>query len=144
MSSIAFTRGTVKNAACHARSQLAELCSGAQQVSQIQAPGHHRESTGGVARPLIGWPIPAEFDPILIRIPQIERLAHPVIGGSVQSNAGGVEPPQGVGQGRPGGIKNRCVKKSGGAAGGRGPARTLPCVQTDVIVVTPGGNEGGL
>jgi hypothetical protein len=72
---------------------------------------------------------------VLVGITQVKRLAHAVVGGPVEANAGLVYTPEGVGQCRPGGVQNRHVVQPRRAWWRWGTPATFPRIQPDVVVV---------
>ena len=66
--------------------------------------GEHREFALCSARPLIPWPVPIQFDAVLIRIAQIKRFAQTVIGCAVERDVGRDQSAQRIGEFGAGGI----------------------------------------
>jgi hypothetical protein len=61
------------------------------QILEIQRACHHGELAVGSARPLFGGTVPVKFDAIAVRVAEIECLAHAVICGTLERNAGAGE-----------------------------------------------------
>jgi hypothetical protein len=64
-----------------------------EEVTEIQRASMHLEFTLPVPWPLFLRPIPIELNPVVVRIPQVQRLAHSMICGSLQRYAGRAQPP---------------------------------------------------
>jgi hypothetical protein len=90
------------------------------------------------------WPIAIQFHAVAVRIAQVERLAHPVIGRALQPYARRNQPPQCIRQRRPIGINDSVMIEPGGAIGRRRAAQAFPCIQGNVMVITTGGEECSL
>jgi|GEM_PF-4357387 len=112
-----------------------QLSSSNQQGLQIQRPREHRQSAIRIHWPLVLRPIPIQLDAILIRIAQIQRLAHLMIRRAVERDACGFEPSQGISRIRTLRVEDRRVEKPGGARGGWLAAEAFPGVQTDVVMI---------
>ena len=82
-----------------------------QQLMQIEPPREHRQLPFGRARPGLLRTIPIKLHAVVVGVPQVQRLADPVIGGAVQLDFRIDQPPQGVRERGAGGIKNRQVVK---------------------------------
>jgi hypothetical protein len=67
-----------------------------------------------------------------------------MIGRAIQFDICFHEPAQRIGECGTRGIKNRGVIESGAAAGWRGATETFPRIQSNVMMVTSGGNKRGL
>ena len=104
----------------------------------------HGQSAIGGAGPLLGRAVPVEFHAVLVRIAKIQGFADTVIRGPVEMDASALKPPQGVGQGGPGGVTEGEMEETGRAAEGRLTALAIPRVQADVMVVASSADEGGL
>ena len=63
---------------------------------QIESFGKHGERAIGVAGPLLTRAVPIELEPVPIRIPQVNRLAHPVIRRAIDPNPVRQQPAQGA------------------------------------------------
>lgn len=94
--------------------------------------------------PFFTWPVPVKFNAVVVRIPQIKRLADAVVGRAFQWNVGSHQPAKRISESCACRIENRRVIKAGGSARRRRPAQTLPRVETEVVVISASGNEGGL
>jgi len=124
------------------------VCSGqlgeGQEIVEVEREGHHREVAPGVLRPLRRVAVPVELNPVAIRVVEIERLAHPVIGGAAERHPVADEAAKSVGQLLAPGVEDRDVVEPGRAGGGPVAAAALPGVEPDVMVVAPGGEKGSL
>ncbi len=104
----------------------------------------HLERPARVARPFLARAIAIQLDPVVIRIGEIDRLTHAMIRRTMYLHAGLKQAPNGPRQILARWIANSDVIQPG-VAGGRGrPAEALPGVETDVMVIAAGGDEGGL
>src|SRR3954470_1478857 len=72
-----------------------------QKVVEIQPPREHRQLASGGARPCLGRTVPVQFNAILVRIPQVERLADTVVRSAVERNARPHHAAQSVGESSP-------------------------------------------
>ena len=61
----------------------ARLCLGEQSI-EIKRAGKHLESPIGGSRPLVRRTVPIKFDAVFVRIAQIKRFAHPVVGRAIE------------------------------------------------------------
>ena len=113
----------------------------AAQAGKIQPFGHHVERTIGVARPLRPRPVPIELESIAVGVAEIQGLADPVIGRTLEGNGGLVEPAQGVRQRGAVGVPDREVVEPGCALRWRGGTATLPRVEADVVMVAAGAQK---
>ena len=114
------------------------------QIVQIETFRDHGELALGVARPFLFRAIPVKFHAVLVRIAEIKCLAYAVVGRAIQRNLGFGQATQRVGQGCTGRIENGGVVEPR-AAGRRGRAtETFPGVQSDMVMITSGGDERGL
>ena len=69
----------------------------AQEIPEVQWVSEHLHLALFIARPLVLGAIPIQFDPVPIRISQIQRLADPVVGRSIELQPGRAHPAQRVG-----------------------------------------------
>jgi hypothetical protein len=69
-----------------------------QQPFEIERPGEHGELAVGAPRPFGHRSIAVKFHAVPVGIAEVKRLADPVVGGSVEGDAGFPQPPQGIGQ----------------------------------------------
>jgi len=60
--------------------------------------GEHLDFTLLGSRPLLRRAIPIKLNPVAVRVAQIQGLAYPVIGCSLQGNARLYQPSQRIGQ----------------------------------------------
>ena len=120
------------------------LPSSNQQRTQIQRPREHRQSAVRIHGPLLLRSIPAEFDAVLIRIAQIQRLADSVVRRAVEGDAGGLKTSQGIAQILALRIEDGCVQEAGGARGGWAAVEAFPGIQADVMMIAARRNEGRL
>jgi len=67
-----------------------------------------------------------------------------VVGGAFEGDVVVEEALEGIGECGAGGIEDRQVIEAGGSGRGRGAGLAFPGVEADVVVVTAGGDEGGL
>lgn len=88
------------------------------EIGEVEAAGEHGEAALGIARPVSLRSVPIEFDPVHVGIAQVQRLAHTMVAGAVEGDAGLVEPAQGIGQARPRWIEDGKVEQAGRAGGG--------------------------
>lgn len=130
--------------ACRSSIAAASIAGRGQQGLEIQRGGDHREFAVGGVGPVFTRAIPVEFDAVLVGIAQVEGFADAVVAGAFEGNAGVDQAPQGVGQIGAGGVEDREVEETGGARCGRVAAEAFPRVETDVVVIAAGGDEGGL
>src|SRR2546426_4308641 len=112
-----------------------------EQPFQIECPREHRQFAIPGAGPPFPRPIPVELDTVFVGISQIERLAHAVIGGAVERDAGIDQPAQRVGQCGTGGIENSQMVETSRSRRWWMAARAFPCVQPDVVMILAAGNE---
>ena len=68
------------------------------QSLHVERPRIHREAAGSVFRPLTLRPVPVQFESVAVGIPQVERLAHSVVGRTVQRHTVLDQPSQRIGQ----------------------------------------------
>ena len=59
-----------------------------EEVREVEPLGHHRQATGGVARPFLLRAVPVELDAVAVGIGEVERVADAVVGGAVELDAG--------------------------------------------------------
>jgi len=86
-------------------------------------------------RPLFLWPIPIKLHPIPIRVPQIQRLTHPMIRRPIQFDPRRHQPTQRIRQLRARRIQNRQMIQAGCARSRRPTAFTLPGIQPNMMVI---------
>src|SRR5215469_11927377 len=94
-------------------------------------------------RPLLARPVPIEFHAVLVRIAQVNSLAHSVIGRAVECDTRADHSLQRITKLGAGWVKNCQVVKSGRARRWRRAAETFPSVKTDVVMITSGRDERG-
>ncbi len=85
-----------------------------------------------------------KFDAVPIGIAQIKRFADAVIACAVERNLRHVQAAQRVGQFGACRIQNGEMIKAGCSMRWRTSARALPSVQTDVMMITAGGDKRGI
>lgn len=107
-----------------------------QQRIHIQRTGEHRKLTIGSSRPFFFRAIAVKLHAIAVRVAKINRLAHAVIGCAIEFDARSQHASQRVRQPGARRIKYRNVIQSGRAGLWRRTASTLPCIQSDVVVIT--------
>src|SRR3954451_14556824 len=105
--------------------------------------GVHSEFAFAIAWPLRLRTVAIELNSVLIGIAQVKRLAHAVIGGSIQRNPRLHHAAQRGAQCGAGGIKECEVLKAGCPWSRRRSAFALPGIESDVVVVTARGDERG-
>lgn len=84
---------------------------------EVQRLGRHPQLSLGVARPLLLRSVTVELYPILIRIPEVQRLTHPMVAGAIERHAGVEHPSQRHGQIAPRRVADSQVIEPGAAAG---------------------------
>ena len=89
------------------------------QVVQVKGAGIHSEMAIGRAGPLCLGFVPVQFDPVLIRVPQIKGLADSVITCALNWDGFGYEPAQRVRKRCASGVKNGDMVKPGSFNRGR-------------------------
>lgn len=87
--------------------------------------------------------VAVEFHAVVIRVVEVERLAHAVVGGTVEADAGLLEAAQGVCERGAVGIENGGVIESGVSGCWRAAAEAFPGVEADVVVVSARGEKRG-
>jgi hypothetical protein len=75
---------------------------------------------------------------VAVGVVQVERLAHPVVGGAVERDAGGEHAAQRVREGGAGRVEKCHVVESGGSGRRRTAPGAFPGVEPEVVMVTPG------
>src|SRR6266536_1030768 len=115
-----------------------------QQGLEVEGVGGHPQLAVGPARPLLPGAVAVELDAVAVGVVEVDRLAHPVVGGARDARARLEDPAQGVGQAPAVGIEDGVVVKPGAAGGRRGSVPALPGVEAKVMVIAAGGEEGGL
>jgi hypothetical protein len=120
------------------RLRLGQLC---QQPAQIQRSRHHCEPTIRQPRPLLHRTIPIKLHAIPIRITQIQRLAHAMIGCSLEPHSRIDQPLQSIRQLPPRRIHNRQMIKPSRSRSRRRPTRTLPRIQPNMVVIPARGKK---
>ena len=83
--------------------------------NEIERPGEHREPAIRGAGPFAFRAIPIQLDPISIGIPKIQRFTDSMVGGAIESDAGGPQAFEGIGQFRAARIKDGQMVKPGGS-----------------------------
>ena len=115
-----------------------------EEAGQVERVGEHRHAAVRRAGPLFAGSVPIKFHPVFIGVAQIKRLAHAVVGRAIKRDLRATEAAQRIGQRRTRGVENGDVVKSGRARRRRFPAEAFPGVESDVMMITAGGNERGL
>jgi hypothetical protein len=77
----------------------------------------------------------------LIGVAEVKRFTHTVITRAFERNLGREQAPERVAEPRSIGIKNSSVKQTGAAGRRWRTAETFPRVQSDVMMISPGGNK---
>lgn len=108
---------------------------------QIKRAGEHGELAVGRARPVVRVPIPIQFHAVVVRIAQVNRLAHPVIRRAFKPDARAQYAAQRIRQRRARGINNRQVVKARRSRRRRCSAQTFPGVQRNVVMVAARGKK---
>ena len=94
--------------------------------------------------PLLFRPVAVELDPVPVGIAEVDRLGDAVVGRAVDRPTGLGEPPQRVAERAPVRVADRDVIEPGRPRRRSRPAARLPGVQSEVMVVPPGRDEGRL
>ena len=102
-----------------------------------------RQRAVRVARPFFLRPVAIELDAVVVRIAQVERLADAVVARAVERDAGFDQPAERIGKRRARRVEDRDMVKAGRAGRRRRTAFALPGVQTDMVVIAAGRDEGG-
>jgi hypothetical protein len=116
---------------------------GPQQRGEIETLGGHLERSVGVARPFGARPVAVELQSVAVRIAEVEGLAHAVVACAVELNASRAQPAKRVTERGPIGVADGEVIQPGGPWRRRPAALAFPGIQPDVMVVSPGAQEGG-
>src|ERR1700674_2859939 len=95
----------------------------------------HRQFAVRVARPEFLWLVTIQFHSIIIRITQINRLAHTVVRRAFERNSRGQHSSQSCGESRTRGINDGGVIEPGRALGRRRTAKAFPSIQGNVMMV---------
>jgi hypothetical protein len=111
------------------------------QAVEVERDRHHLQATFCIARPQLGRAIAIQLDPIPVRVVEVDRFAHPVVGSAGQRHARVDTAPHSVGEAAAIRVQDRVVVEAGAARGWRRPAGALPGVETDVVVVAAGREE---
>ena len=106
-----------------------------QQNLQVKPPRIHGNPAILVPRPQLLRPVPIQLHPVLIRIAQIRRVAHSMVGRAIQPHPMPDQPLQRRTQVRPRRIQNRHVIQPRRPRRRRLPALALPRIQPNVVVV---------
>ena len=104
----------------------------------------HGELSIRRVRPCFSGTIDVQLHSIAIGITQVKRLAHAVIGSAFKPDAGSNQPPQRIRQRRAVGIDDGVMVEAGCAERRRRAVQALPCVQSNVMVITAGGKKRSL
>jgi len=83
------------------------------QALQIKHPGVHLNLPIIRPRPLVLRAVDVQFQPVAVRVGQVERLADAVIGRAIEPDLRRLQPPQGVGEGRAGRVADGDVVEAG-------------------------------
>src|SRR5437868_431962 len=67
-----------------------------EQPLQVEPAGEHGQAPVGVPRPLLRGSVPVQLDSILVRVAEVKGLAHAVVTGTVQRDAGRQHATEGV------------------------------------------------
>src|SRR5215471_9510173 len=105
-----------------------------EQRDQIERRGKHRKLAVRIARPLLARAIPIKLDAVVIRIAQIERFAHAVIGSALERNLGRHQTPQRVGECGAARIEHGQMIEPGAARRRWIAAAAFPGIEPDVMV----------
>ena len=84
------------------------------------------------------WPVPIEFDAVVVGVAQVKRFADAVVGGAFERNSCGDQPAERVGQRRARRVEDREMVEAGGAGLRRLAAAAFPSVEADVMVIAAG------
>src|SRR5713101_5561691 len=114
-----------------------------QQIVEIEPPRDHGERAVRRARPKLLRPVAIELDPVLVGVAQVERLAHAVVRGAVERNAGLDQAAERIRERGARRIEDREMIEPGGSGWRRRSAQTLPGVERDVMMIAAGRDEGG-
>src|SRR6267378_7538212 len=98
------------------------------QIVQIESSSEHLNFTLAVSGPEVLRPVPIKFDAILIRIAQVESLAHAVVARTIELDLRSQQPAKRVGQSSPCRIEDREIVKAGCTGRRRRTAATFPRV----------------
>lgn len=104
----------------------------------------HVQAAIGTVRPLFLWPVPIKLDPVVVGVAEIEGLADAVIRRSIKRNSGINHSTERGCQLRSCWIQNGDMIQPGRARWRRLAPVALPCVQSDVMVVTSRRQKRGL
>jgi hypothetical protein len=86
--------------------------------------------------------VPVKFEAILVRV--LQGFGEAVVGCAGEGVSGLLEPLENDCKVVPGGIAYCDVEEAGGVSGRGRSVLAEPDVQTDMVVVSPGGDEGGI
>src|SRR5256885_15601843 len=114
------------------------LCRCLEQVLKVEAFGEHRQAAVGRLWPAVPRAIPIELDAVLVRIAQIERLAHAMVARAVERDAGVDQAAQRTRERGAGRVEDRDVIEPGRALRRRRAALAFPGVEPDVMVIAAG------
>ena len=106
-----------------------------QKVVEIQPPREHRQFAAGGARPCLRWTVPVQFDAVLVRISQVERLADTMVSGAVERDARPHHAAQSVGESGPRRVQDGVVVESRRARRRGRATQAFPGVEADVMMV---------
>ena len=115
-----------------------------QQRIEIELAREHREFARGTAGPFLARAIAIKLDAVLVRIMQVERLAHTMVSRAIEPDSRAIQPAQCITQRGSIRIAKRHVKKPGRALSRRRTALALPRIQTDVMMISARTDECGL
>jgi hypothetical protein len=87
--------------------------------------------------------VDVEFESVLIGITQVKGLADAMIACSLERNLMGDESTVGFAEGGTVRIKECHVVESRAARRGRGAAEAFPCIQSDMMMVSPRRDKSG-
>lgn len=85
--------------------------------------------------------ITVKFHAVAVRVAQINSLAHTVVRSAIEFDVRREHTSQRIRQQRTRRIKDGNVIQSGRAGSWRRTASTLPCIQSDVMMITTGGKK---
>ena|SRR5688572_11720633 len=106
---------------------------------EIQSSGEHRERPVRVARPMVTWAVPIEFEPITVRVAKVNCFTDAVVGCAVEANTMPQQPAHGVGEIRPRRIKDGRMIQAGRTRRCRLATCAFPRVEPNVMMVSAGG-----
>jgi len=111
---------------------------------KIEGMRKHGPTAVGTARPLLPGLVPIKLDAVVVGVAEVDRFTDAVVRRAFERDASLRDSTQGVGQFRPCRVQDGDMVQASRAGRRRLASGAFPSVQSDVMVITPGGEENGL